>query len=102
MRLRDTLEKIIEKQHELNLILVRLTSTVEEHVKRSDNLERHVDQTAAKLEAESKEMKVELDEVRRHVAMVNGFAKICAWAVVVIGGLIAIVVSLQKLISFLQ
>lgn len=91
MRLRDTLDKIVDKQHELNLILVRLTSTVEEHVKRSDALEKHVSLIEA-----------EMDKVKTHVDMVNGFAKICAWSIVVGGGLIGIVAALQKLIALLS
>lgn len=102
MRLRETLDKIIDKQHELNLILVRLTSTVEEHVKRSNALEKQMDLNAIKVEQDKAIVQIELDKLQTHVDMINGFAKICAWSVVVGGGMIGILVALQKLLTLLQ
>lgn len=90
MRLREALEKIIEKQQELNLILVRLTTTVEEHEKRSTNLEKHVSLLENKVE-----------KVQKHVDMVNGFARIFTGLIIALGGMIGIIAALKKLIQFL-
>ncbi len=90
MRLRQTLDKLIEKQHELNLTLARLTDTVEHHVERSDNLEKHVNQVDALL-------RKELDEVKEHVTMVRGFAKIAAGLFAVMGGLIGTAVAIYEI-----
>jgi hypothetical protein len=90
MRLRETLDKLIEKQHELNLTLSRLTDTVEYHVKRSDALEKQV--TLIELDLRS-----DLEKVKEHVNMVNGFAKIAMGLLAVLGGLIGTAVAIYEI-----
>lgn len=90
MRLRETLDKLIEKQHELNLTLARLTDTVEQHVRRSDNLEKHVNQVDEML-------RNELNDVKEHVTMVRGFARIAAGLLAVLGGLIGTAVAIYEI-----
>lgn len=41
-RLADKLEKMVDRQNEMNVILARLTSSVEEHVRRSNLLEAEI------------------------------------------------------------
>jgi hypothetical protein len=90
MRLRETLDKLIEKQHELNLTLARLTDTVEQHVRRSDNLEKHVNQVDEML-------RNELNDVKEHVTMVRGFARIAMGLLAVLGGLIGTAVAIYEI-----
>lgn len=89
MKLRDSLDRLFEKQVELNVILERLTVTVEEHTKRSDALESHVKLLEQKIEDDIKPLEA-------HVNMVKGFAKYSVWVVTIVGGIVAIVVSLIK------
>lgn len=91
MRLREVLDRLIAKQEEQNATLIRLTETVEYHVKRTDLLEKQVNKIENNVE-----------EVEKHVLMVNGFLKGFGVLSAIVGTITAIGVGIYKLALFLK
>ncbi len=88
MKLKELLDKILEKQDAHNSILERLTATVEVHEKRSTALEQYV--------------KTLEDRVVKHQTYIDrtvGFVKISTGLIITIGGLLGILSYVISLIG---
>jgi uncharacterized membrane protein YheB (UPF0754 family) len=84
-KMNEKLDAIVAKQGEMNITLVRLTDSVEVHVKRSDLLEERVDLLAG-----------DLKPVEDHVTMVNGALKFLVY----LGAVVGLVAGLLKIFEF--
>ena len=71
-RVLDKLDKLTEKQEEMNQVLVRLTVTVEEHEKRSTNLEKIVNSNLEKEDTKFKEVEKKMDKFQTFMDKLGG------------------------------
>lgn len=80
-RLLDTSEKISDRQYEMNLTLVRLTTTVEEHVRRTNLLEDEI-----------KTVREDLQPIAAHVTLMQNTGK-NVWLLTKIIGIVGAVIG---------
>ena len=94
-RVLDKLDRLTEKQEEMNETLVRLTVTVEEHEKRSTNLEKIVSSNLEKEDTKFQQVDKKLDKFQTFMDKMGGG--------VALVGIFSIIISIiTTLIKFLK